>query len=1509
MKTCIKKGVKCIVFLISTSYAIGQQYCVPIYTSFTQYTQHFQTSGCLTDVNYVAQSTPIDGYDDMSATAIIEQKAAMWVSFSHTYSQGQNSGIRIWVDWDNNEEFSNTESVFKAVSTDGNPIVGGFQIPLDTPPGNYRMRVRSAWTTNANYAIPPCDAVNRGSTVDYTLHVLEKPSCMYVKNIATTSLNTASIEVSWESQNDTPETTWIVSWGPTDYTPGDENELGSEIVNAMPYTLNGLTLGLPYDIYVRASCSDSDMSEWVKTSAQIEACKPLYSAGCPYATRIAKVKTTGGISNIDHQTGVATCGKQGYENFTDKSDQVLEVYPNMDVSIAVSIAAATSAVRIWVDWNNDLLFDDDTELVGNSNGNVPGNGTYTESFTVPSSALVGNHVMRVRLVNGTSNFSACTSYQQGEAEDYILRVIELPACMNVKNLTTTNLTDSSVTISWESQNNTPETSWQVRWGTGHFVPEEDGELGNILVSTTPDTTITGLTAETIYALYIRALCSDNTFSSWEKITLGTPPSCLAVKDLTLTNIDANSASFAWESQNSTPETSWQVAWSLQDEQPDNEEGASLIVNDQTVLIDQLLSSTNYNVYVRAICANGDSSKSISLPFYTGYCKPSYTSTGSYTKLFTTSGAWSNIQYEATTQKGTKGYYDLTQNGQYVITVVEGESFDFEHTLQGWGSSVRIWIDTDKNLEFEDSEEEFYGKVPNNNSITGTITIPSTMSAGTYVMRVRARQGNNLPIDACATYPTGQTVDYTIVVIEPTACLPVKNIQVTGVTFQTSTISWESQNSTGETAWQVAWGLKGYQLGGSEQVGSQLTTSPNFTIPDLDSVTLYDVYVRAVCGDNDSSNWLSTDTYTGYCVPSITGTNVFFTNNFTTSDALININYVAQTMPEGGYQDAYASHQLLTSPGVAVPFSHSYQITSGTPKYMLRMWVDWNNDFLFDDSEEVHYDYTTTALQNGSINIPATVALGDYRMRVRSHYNVSVADIKACGPMQYASTVDFKISIIATPTCLPVDNLIATTTSMTSAEVTWETQTSETSWQVVWGENGFTPNGEGEIGTQIVHEPTVVLNALIPDSTYTFFVRAVCSEGDSSLWNQVVYFHGYCPAFYTTNQRYTQAFFTMQGIQNISYVASSQQGKNGYLNLVHDPTQQVSQLEINPIQFQHVFSNGPNTLSIWVDWNNNLSFDDSEEVYKVYSTDLTKMGEFVIPEGTPAGNYRMRVRSTLTNDLPEACSTQSAGQTVDYTLTVITCDVDAGAISGDTIICASNEVQLSSTQTNGTWIWSSDKEHIATVDQSSGKVIGIASGTAEISYTLTAPNGCVATTKTSLTVLDPIVASITEKPINDTLFVGNKFVYTANSSLGTWTSSDPKVATIDPTSGVLKAITTGTTDIVFYSICQNSDTITLVVIEQISSASINDIEAINAITVFPNPASNVATVQFNLQRASEVSIELIDLHGKTLYTQVIPNVAVGTNKVQLNTSEYASGIYSVVLRSESALTTQKLIVCQ
>ncbi|MBA3972275.1 MAG: T9SS type A sorting domain-containing protein [Bacteroidetes bacterium] len=105
----------------------------------------------------------------------------------------------------------------------------------------------------------------------------------------------------------------------------------------------------------------------------------------------------------------------------------------------------------------------------------------------------------------------------------------------------------------------------------------------------------------------------------------------------------------------------------------------------------------------------------------------------------------------------------------------------------------------------------------------------------------------------------------------------------------------------------------------------------------------------------------------------------------------------------------------------------------------------------------------------------------------------------------------------------------------------------------------------------------------------------------------------------------------------------------------------------------------------------------------------------------------------------------------------------------------------------------------------------------------------------------------------------------------------------------------------------NDTIYRVYITPNNTVGIDELNDITNVQLYPNPSTNSTTLLFNLSQAASVTILLLDINAKEIFRQTEAEMQKGNQKIQLNTSKLATGIYICKIRSNSGEQTLKLVV--
>ena len=167
---------------------------------------------------------------------------------------------------------------------------------------------------------------------------------------------------------------------------------------------------------------------------------------------------------------------------------------------------------------------------------------------------------------------------------------------------------------------------------------------------------------------------------------------------------------------------------------------------------------------------------------------------------------------------------------------------------------------------------------------------------------------------------------------------------------------------------------------------------------------------------------------------------------------------------------------------------------------------------------------------------------------------------------------------------------------------------------------------------------------------------------------------------------------------------------------------------------------------------------------------------ITPSSSTAGTYTV----TYTIAAAGGCIAFSTNATV----TIIAAPV-AGVLSGTQNICLGGTTTFSIAGNSATGSFSSSNTAVATVDPSSGVITSVAAGTSNISYTVTATNGCanVSTTR-SVTVTAPASATISYTGSPYCTIVSTAQSVTLSGSGGGTYSSTPAGLTINSTTGAI-----------------------------------------------------------------------------------------------------------------------------
>ena len=297
------------------------------------------------------------------------------------------------------------------------------------------------------------------------------PTCTRTTGLTTSAITTTSVSLAWTqpaNPNGTTATAWQYLAVPCGTATPTETTSGWQSAPTNPFVATGLISGTCYDFYVRASCSATDVSVWSlpRSASTLPGCGGFFTD---------PGGSTGNYANsITAANGTTT---------------ICPTIPGQLVTVTFT-SFATEA-------NFDLLkvYDGNSvaeTLLGTFSGTtIPG------PFTASTAS-------------GCLTF-VFTSDASGPRAGWVANVTcaPPPSCTKPKNLTVTQITQSTALLGWTQLANpdgSTASAWQILVLPCGSPAPTAATTGWLNANSNPYY-ITGLTSATCYEYYVRAVCS------------------------------------------------------------------------------------------------------------------------------------------------------------------------------------------------------------------------------------------------------------------------------------------------------------------------------------------------------------------------------------------------------------------------------------------------------------------------------------------------------------------------------------------------------------------------------------------------------------------------------------------------------------------------------------------------------------------------------------------------------------------------------------------------------------------------------------------------------------------------------------------------------------------------------------------------------------------------------------------------------------------------------------------
>ena len=439
-----------------------------------------------------------------------------------------------------------------------------------------------------------------------------------------------------------------------------------------------------------------------------------------------------------------------------------------------------------------------------------------------------------------------------------------------------------------------------------------------------------------------------------------------------------------------------------------------------------------------------------------------------------------------------------------------ESFNFQVRMNTSNGTIKFVYDGTPPFAVSADYQPQVG-IKSGVGVYNFLTVPATGSWNTPVNGSTGILDTSIcTFNGAIGFTSGLTYTWTA----PTCIVP-SAIVASNLTSNSATISWTAPSPVPSTGYQYeirTSGAAGSGATGLLQSGSTAAGVVTQNITGLTANTSYSVYVRSACDAGTFSSWSGASAFfTGYCTPPVaTGTGTYI-NNFSTTLGSINISNFASGFSTTGYKDNYSTMEVTSyAEGIV---NYSLSMVGGTAG--IAIWVDWNNNLVFETSERLYNSaaYLAAGTYTGSITVPAGMTMGSYRMRVKTDFSSSNPDPCTNGGTR-AETEDYKFTVGVAPSCLPPTAIVATLITNNSATIGWTASSSTPSsgYQYEVRTSGAAGSGATGLATSgSVTAVTVPLTTLAANTTYTIYVRSDCGSGLYSNWSAAATFTTQCDA--------------------------------------------------------------------------------------------------------------------------------------------------------------------------------------------------------------------------------------------------------------------------------------------------------------------------------------------------------------------------------------------------------------
>ena len=579
----------------------------------------------------------------------------------------------------------------------------------------------------------------------------------------------------------------------------------------------------------------------------------------------------GAIYIINTTTGAATLVSEVIDELTGFAIPYTLVGPQV-----VSLTPEVNAIDVAIDAAVSVTFDvnlTEVDLAGITITPDPGN----------VSASINNAVLTIAHDDFAYNTTYTVLVPAGAVSDGVdatthpitwsfKTMLDPAACNTPTNLVVSNIQETEATVAWTETG--AGTQWRVKYGATGFDPDTEGLEKVVDVQTA---TITELTGNTTYEVYVQAICPGDETSGWAGPASFTTDCGIAtsldegfedaVPPLCWITFQAGAGTKTWQ-QNTSVYLEGVASAAASWESSGGENQQWLVTGRITVPTSHNLTfyardylSSEYNSVLRIMISTDADPNNTGAYTQLLELAESDVNSSSFTKFDVNLSSYAGqdvfIAFVMVDNNGDRWYLDVVKLEPRVPVVVsltpEADAVDV-----ALDAAVSVTFDVD--ITAVDLTGITITPDPGNvsasvNNAVLTIAHDDFTYNTTYTVLVPAGAVSD------GITPTTGLVTWSFkTMLDPALCNTPTNLVVSNVLENEATVTWTEVGAG--TQWRVKYGATGFnpETEGEEVVVNEQTA----TITELTANTTYEVYVQALCPGDATSDWAGPASFTTAC---------------------------------------------------------------------------------------------------------------------------------------------------------------------------------------------------------------------------------------------------------------------------------------------------------------------------------------------------------------------------------------------------------------------------------------------------------------------------------------------------------------------------------------------------------------------------------------------------------------------------------------------------------------------